>query len=105
VSASDAPGVGHNSEIGAGGAEQLRAYVRRLERLEDEIADLQGDKREVYAEAKATGLCKKTLRKVIMRRRKAKNDIQEEDALLDLYEQALARADDAEKAEKDPLDL
>jgi len=79
----------HNA-LGGSTADQLRAYVVRIERIEAEIADLNDDKRDIYAEAKAVGLCKKTLRKLILRRKKDRTDLQEEDALLDLYETALS---------------
>lgn len=70
--------------------EQLRAYVSRLERIEGEIDGLNDGKRDIYNEAKAAGFCKKTLRKVIMRRRRSAQEVNEEDEMLELYEAALA---------------
>ena len=89
----------HNS-VGGVAADQLRAYVTRLERLNAETDALGGDKSEVYAEAKAAGFCKKTLRKVVARRHKDKADRDEEAALLELYEAAIATVD----GRRDPLD-
>lgn len=80
--------------------EQLAALVTRIERLEAEIDGLNADKREVYAEAKACGFCKKTLRKLVMRRKKDRDELLEEDELLDLYEHAVATA----QQKKDPFD-
>jgi uncharacterized protein (UPF0335 family) len=78
----------HNS-IGGQAADQLRAYVNRIERLEEEVTGLNADKSEIYAESKAAGFDKPTLRKLIQRRRKNATDVQEEDALLELYEAAV----------------
>ena len=92
----------HNS-VGSVAAAQLRAYVLRIERLNAETDGLGGDKAEVYAEAKAAGFCKKTLRKVVARRRQDRSNREEGDALLDLYEAAVAVLD-GEPTERDPLD-
>lgn len=77
--------------IGGNSVEQLRSYVQRIERLEEEIGALNEDKREVYSETKAAGFCKKTLRKLVIRRKKAQSDVAEEDALLETYEAAMAK--------------
>lgn len=81
----DEPGIGHNSIA----ADQLKAFVERIERLEEEKAALAGDIREVYAEAKGNGFDTKILRKVIALRKKDAAQRREEEALLDLYLQAL----------------
>ena len=88
-------GLGDNS-LAAG---QLTAYVSRIERLEEEIKASNDDKGTIYAEAKACGLCKKTLRKLIARRRKDSAEVREEDMLLELYERAIAGV----LAAEDPL--
>jgi uncharacterized protein (UPF0335 family) len=69
--------------------EQLRALVERIERLEEEKAALAGDIREVYAEAKAQGFDAKTLRRVVSLRRQDAAQRQEQEALLDVYMNAL----------------
>jgi len=79
----------HNA-LGGNSADQLRAYVRRIEVIEEEIVALNSDKSEIYAEVKAVGFCKKTLRKVVVRRRRERADLEEEDTILDLYEQIIA---------------
>lgn len=86
--------AGHNSLA----ADQLRGYVSRAERLEEEIAGLNDDKKEVYGEAKACGLDVPTLKKVIQRRRKDKADLHEADVLLRAYEDIVNRP------KPDPLD-
>jgi uncharacterized protein (UPF0335 family) len=91
--------VKHNSVSGVA-ATQLRAYVERIERLQTEQDDLGKDKGEVYAEAKSAGFDKKTIRKVVRRRQKNQTDREEEDAMLDLYEAAIAILD----SEHDPLE-
>jgi uncharacterized protein (UPF0335 family) len=68
---------------------QLKALVERIERLEEEKKSIAGDIKEVYAEAKANGFDTKVLRKVISLRKKDAAEREEEEAILDLYLQAL----------------
>ncbi|KFH18467.1 DUF2312 domain-containing protein [Brucella abortus] len=75
--------------LGGNAAKQLRAYVTRIERIEAEVAELNDGKSEVYAEAKACGFDKKVMRKLIQRRRKGREAVEEEDAILELYEAAV----------------
>jgi uncharacterized protein (UPF0335 family) len=74
------------------GAKQLKAIVERIERLLEEMKALQGDVKDVYAEAKGNGFDTKILRKIIALRKKDINERQEEEALLDLYMHALGMA-------------
>jgi uncharacterized protein (UPF0335 family) len=69
--------------------DQLRAFVQRIERLEEEKAALAGDIREVYGEAKGNGFDTKVLRKIVGLRKKDFAERQEEEAILELYMQAL----------------
>lgn len=71
---------------------QLRSLVERIERLEDEKKAIAGDIKEVYAEAKANGFDVKVLRKVIGLRRRDRQELAEEEAMLDLYLGALGMA-------------
>jgi uncharacterized protein (UPF0335 family) len=73
-------------------ADRLRAFVQRIERLEEEKAALAADIREIYAEAKGDGFDTKVLRQVIRRRKQDKAEVQEQDALLELYLSALGEA-------------
>jgi len=77
------------TEVGGITAEQLKAYVERIERLEEEKAAIAGDVREVYAEAKANGFDVKIMRQVVRLRKMDSQDRDEQEALLDLYKRAL----------------
>ncbi|VAV99673.1 FIG00451076: hypothetical protein [hydrothermal vent metagenome] len=68
---------------------QLKSIVERVERLEDEKKTIADDIKEVYAEAKANGFDTKTLRKVVTLRKKDRAEREEEEAMLDLYLNAL----------------
>ena len=70
-------------------ADQLRSYIERIERLEEEKRGLAVDIREVYAEAKGNGFEPKVMRRVVALRRMESADRQEQDALLDLYRNAV----------------
>jgi uncharacterized protein (UPF0335 family) len=78
-----------NTETGGIAAEQLRSFVERIERLIEEKAALQADIKEVYAEAKGNGFDTRILRKVISLRGREQADLDEEEALLDIYMRAL----------------
>ena len=73
--------------------DQLRAFVARIERLEEEKAALAADLREVYAEAKENGFDVKALRTVIHLRKQDENKRREEEAVLTTYLHALGMAD------------
>ncbi|MGB8601448.1 MAG: DUF2312 domain-containing protein [Rhizomicrobium sp.] len=69
--------------------EQLRSYIERIERLEEERSALSEDMREVYAEAKGNGFDTKIMRQVVRLRKLDKADFQEQEAMLELYKRAL----------------
>lgn len=73
-------------------ADQLKSIVERVERLADEVDGLREDISNVYAEAKANGLDVKIIRKIVALRKKDHAERQEEDAILELYLQALNMA-------------
>lgn len=77
-------------------ADRLKQIIARIERLEEEKKVLADDIKEVYAEAKATGFDTKVLRQVIRLRKMDRADLQEQEALLDLYLGALGMAEAAE---------
>jgi len=77
------------TDVGGITAEQLKAYVERIERLEEEKAAIAADVREVYAEAKANGFDVKIMRQVVRLRKMDSEDRSEQEALLDLYKRAL----------------
>ena len=70
-------------------AGQLRAIVERIERLEYEKKEVAEQIKEVYAEAKGTGFDAGTLRKIISLRKKKPEARSEEEAMLELYMNAL----------------
>jgi uncharacterized protein (UPF0335 family) len=84
---SAASSPGHNSDTVA--ARQLRAFIERVERLEEEIRTLNDDKKEVYAEARGNGFDVKAMKAIIRLRRMDQAAREEEEAMLDLYKAAL----------------
>jgi uncharacterized protein (UPF0335 family) len=84
-----ADGSDEMADAGGVAAGQLRSFVERIERLEEEKKGIAEDIRDVYAEAKGNGFDVKVLRKVIALRKKDANERQEEEAILDLYMHAL----------------
>ncbi|MBM2577870.1 DUF2312 domain-containing protein [Jannaschia sp. Os4] len=70
-------------------ADELRQLIERIERLEAEKADIAEQVKEVYAEAKGRGYDTKVMRKVIALRKREADDIAEEEAILDMYKEAL----------------
>jgi uncharacterized protein (UPF0335 family) len=70
-------------------AEQLRLFIERVERLEEEKRDISDDIRDVYAEAKANGYETKIMRQIVKLRRMETHTRQEADALLETYRNAL----------------
>ena len=70
-------------------ADELRQFIERVERLDSEKKDLAEQQKEVMAEAKGRGYDTKVMRKLITMRRRDKDDIAEEEALLEMYKEAL----------------
>ena len=73
-------------------ADQLRLFIERIERLEEEKKSMADDVRDVYAEAKSNGYDTKTMRKIVALRKMECHVRQEADALLDTYRNALGLA-------------
>lgn len=70
-------------------ADELRQFIERIERLDSERKDLAEQQKEVMAEAKGRGYDTKVMRKLISLRKRDKDDIAEEEAILDMYKEAL----------------
>ena len=68
---------------------ELRQFVERIERLDAVKKDIPEQQKEVMAEAKARGYDTKVLRKVIALRKRDADDIAEEEAVLEMYKEAL----------------
>jgi uncharacterized protein (UPF0335 family) len=76
-------------DVGGVAVERLKSFIERIERLEEEKRALSGDIKEVYAEAKGTGFEPKIMRQIIKLRQMDKEEIDEEESLLDVYKRAL----------------
>ena len=70
-------------------ADELRQFIERIERLDAEKKDLAEQQKEVRAEAKGRGYDTTVMRKLITMRKRDKDDIAEEEALLEMYKEAL----------------
>jgi uncharacterized protein (UPF0335 family) len=79
------PSGGGKKSAGGVRAPELKSFIERVERLEEEKSALTADIREVYAEAKAQGFDSKIMRQVVRLRRMDRSDRLEQEALLDLY--------------------
>lgn len=86
------------SDAGAVARDQLRSFVERIERLEEEKKTIADDIKDVYGEAKSMGFDAKVLRKVVAIRKQDENDRLEQEAILDTYLHALGMAPAPEDA-------
>lgn len=82
--------VNESSQTVAAG--QLRAFIERIERLEEEKKTIADDIKDVYAECKGTGFDVKAVRQLIRIRKQDKAEREEAEAILDLYMAALGMA-------------
>jgi len=69
--------------------DEIRSFVERAERLDAEKKDVADQQKEVFAEAKSRGYCVKTLKKIIAERKKDADARSEEQAVFEMYAQAL----------------
>jgi len=70
-------------------ADELRSFIERIERLDAEKKDIADQQKEVLAEAKSRGYDTKIMRKLVTMRKKDPQEISEEEAILELYREAL----------------
>lgn len=70
-------------------ADELRQYVEQYEQLEAEKKDVSDRQKEVMQEAKGRGYDTKVMKKLIALRKRASDDIAEEEAILEMYKSAL----------------
>jgi uncharacterized protein (UPF0335 family) len=87
------PKIGHNSAPGFA-KDHLKAFVERIERLEEEKSVLQGDIRDIYTEAKSTGFDVKAIRTIVRLRRQDAAERAEQEAILKTYMLALGMLSD-----------
>jgi len=85
-------------DVGGVAADRLRSFIERIERLEEEKKALSGDIKEVYSEAKGAGFDIKIMRQIVRLRKMDKADIDEQEALLDVYRRALGMLPNFEEA-------
>jgi uncharacterized protein (UPF0335 family) len=83
-------------DVGGVAGERLKSFIERIERLEEEKRALAEDIKEVYAEAKGTGFDVKTMRQIVKIRKMDKDDLDEQEALLETYLRALGMKADFE---------
>lgn len=77
---------GHNSGIAA---DELKQFIERIERLQEERKAIADDVRDIYAEARGRGFDVPTIKKIVQLRAKEPHEREEQEALLDLYMGAL----------------
>ena len=73
-------------------ADELRSFIERWERLQSEKQELADGQKEVMAEAKSRGYDTKVMRKLINIRKRNRDDIAEEEAVLEMYMSAIGMA-------------
>lgn len=78
-----------NPTVGGIAADRLKSIVERIERLEEERKALASDIKDIYSEAKAAGFEPAIVRQLIRLRKKEPSEIEEQEALLDIYRRAL----------------
>ena len=77
------------AKAGGVAGERLKSFIERVERLEEEKKALTDDIRDVYSEAKANGFEVKVMRQIVKIRKMDKDDLDEQEALLETYMRAL----------------
>jgi uncharacterized protein (UPF0335 family) len=77
------------ADVAGVAGDRLKSFIERIERLEEEKRALAEDIKEVYAEAKGTGFDTKIMRQLIKLRKMDKDDLDEQETLLDVYKRAI----------------
>jgi uncharacterized protein (UPF0335 family) len=86
--------------VGGIAGDRLKSFVERIERLDEERKAIAEDIKEVFAEAKGTGFDVKIMRQILKIRKMDKDDLDEQEALLDVYKRALGMIPDFEEGER-----
>lgn len=79
-------------------SQQLRSYIDRIERMEQEKKSIADDIKDIYVEAKSNGYDTKTLREIIRRRKMDRADLEKQEAILETYMAALGMLPDQKEA-------
>jgi uncharacterized protein (UPF0335 family) len=82
-------------DVGGIAGEQLKSFIERIERLEEEKRALSADIKDVYTEAKGSGFDTNIMRQIIRIRRMDQDDVDEQETLLDIYKRALGMLPDS----------
>ncbi len=77
------------AQVGGIAGEQLRAFIERIERLEEEKKDVQEQIKEVFSEAKGVGFDTRIMRQLLRLRRLRDADRSEQEELLEIYKAAI----------------
>ncbi|MDN5247706.1 MAG: DUF2312 domain-containing protein [Wolbachia endosymbiont of Tyrophagus putrescentiae] len=80
-------------------ADELKNYIERIEKLEQEKKDVQDHIRDVYAKAADEGFDTKVMKQIIKLRKMDDDDREEQEALLDVYKRALGMSNEEELSE------
>src|SRR3954469_6710929 len=83
------------ADVGGIAGDRLRSFIERIERLEEERRTLGAEIKEVYAEATGTGFDLQAILQIVRIRRMDKDDLDEQETLLDLYKRALGMLPEA----------
>jgi uncharacterized protein (UPF0335 family) len=94
---SGTPPAPRPADVGGIAGEQLRAIIDRIERLEEEKKALAEDIKDVFAEAKGNGFDTKIIRKIISIRKRDRNELDEEETMLEVYMRALGMLPDIDE--------
>lgn len=73
-------------------ANELRQFIEQFEQLDAERKDIAEQQKDVMTETKSRGYCTKTMKTVIAQRKRDRDDLAEEAAILDMYKAALGMA-------------
>jgi len=76
-------------DVGGVAADRLRSFIERIERLDEEKSNIASDIKDVYAEAKVSGFDAKVMRQIVRLRKMDRDDLAEQDELLELYRRAV----------------
>jgi uncharacterized protein (UPF0335 family) len=85
------------AKIGNVAADQLKSYIERIEKLEEEKADISEGIRNVFAEAKGNGYDAKAMRQILKLRKLESHEREEQEYMLDIYKRALGMAFEGEE--------
>lgn len=81
-----------SEEAAVPAAGQLKSFIERIERLEEDKRTVSGDIKEVYSEAKSSGFDVNAMRRVVSLRRKSKQEREEEESIIETYMTAIGES-------------